>query len=647
MKKIPLLLFAVFLAVVSGRAEDIAVAPFLPAQEKTAPQNAPITVQYPQEKMTVARGAKSIFIFGQVNLPAPVILDINGTTVPVYDNGAFLTFLPVTPGDFTFVLTATNLETTAQAVRHITVPGTDIEKYYAKASFDQETVFPKNPVEMLPGDTLDLYVRGTPGTQVMATLSGLKNGKNILLKEDGANPGLYRAQFVIDPEQKAKTAKVSYRMKNGPHNTSAKITAPEKVKVLDPKTDLRIAQITSPGVKLRKIPTARENLFPFYRAYGNVQINGQLNNQYRLVLNDQETAWLEMDKLQLLSGANFSPNRLHDMSLTVLPEKTRLVFEGLRQVPISVHEFNNRLELAFYYTENFEENFSTDTTSPVVENITWSQPQKDTILFKIYFKEGVLPWGHAYDFEDGNLVVDLAHTPKLTPTKNKPLAGARILLDAGHSPRRKAPYDGAVGPTGYLEYEATLALAEDLKPLLEKQGATVILTRKGNNRKSLQERYEQALQENAHIFVSLHYNALPETINPLSRKRGYSVYYNYPHSFKLAQSVYRSFTKNVKLPDNGMIANDVLFIPRIPQLPSILVENAYMMIPEQEQMARSKQGRAQLVKALYEGILNFYDVKLPQPVQKKTARNSRRSSQKPTKKTYLRPAPKTVLKAGK
>ena len=597
--------------------------------------------------MTVARGAKSIFIFGQVNLPAPVILDINGTTVPVYDNGAFLTFLPVTPGDFTFVLTATNLETTAQAVRHITVPGTDIEKYYAKASFDQETVFPKNPVEMLPGDTLDLYVRGTPGTQVMATLSGLKNGKNILLKEDGANPGLYRAQFVIDPEQKAKTAKVSYRMKNGPHNTSAKITAPEKVKVLDPKTDLRIAQITSPGVKLRKIPTARENLFPFYRAYGNVQINGQLNNQYRLVLNDQETAWLEMDKLQLLSGANFSPNRLHDMSLTVLPEKTRLVFEGLRQVPISVHEFNNRLELAFYYTENFEENFSTDTTSPVVENITWSQPQKDTILFKIYFKEGVLPWGHAYDFEDGNLVVDLAHTPKLTPTKNKPLAGARILLDAGHSPRRKAPYDGAVGPTGYLEYEATLALAEDLKPLLEKQGATVILTRKGNNRKSLQERYEQALQENAHIFVSLHYNALPETINPLSRKRGYSVYYNYPHSFKLAQSVYRSFTKNVKLPDNGMIANDVLFIPRIPQLPSILVENAYMMIPEQEQMARSKQGRAQLVKALYEGILNFYDVKLPQPVQKKTARNSRRSSQKPTKKTYLRPAPKTVLKAGK
>ena len=111
--------------------------------------------------------------------------------------------------------------------------------------------------------------------------------------------------------------------------------------------------------------------------------------------------------------------------------------------------------------------------------------------------------------------------------------------------------------------------------------------------------------------------------------------------------MYQSFTKNVKLPDNGMIANDVLFIPRIPQIPSILVENAYMMIPGQEQMARTKQGRAPLVKALYEGILKFYGVKVPPQPQKKTAKKARRSSQKPAKKTYLRAGPKPVLKAGK
>ena len=627
-------------------AEDLPIAPYLPAQEKTTPKDAPITVQFPHENATVARGAKSIFVFGKLNVPAPVKLTINQTPVPVQDNGAFLTFLPVESGLFTFTLTAETNDRVYQAVRHITVPGTDIGKYTEKASFDPEEIFPQSPVEMLPGDTLDLYARGTPNSQVTATLPGLKNGKDIPLKEDAAAPGMYRAQFIVDPEQKAKTSKVVYRMKEGPNQTTAKITAKEKVKILSAKEIIRSAEVLTPGVKLRKIPTERENLYPFYRAYGRTQITGRLNNQYRIRLSDTETAWLEKEKLHLFPKEKPPLNHLQEMTLTVSPDKTRFVFSGKRQVPISVHEFNNRLEITFYHTDNFEENFTTDTTSPLVENITWTQPEENLVLFKIYFKKDTLPWGHAYDFENGNLVLDLIHKPTLTPTQDKPLTGARILLDAGHSPRRKTPYDGAIGPTGYLEYEATLALAEDLKPLLEAQGATVILTRHGNNRMSLQDRYQLALAEGAHIFISLHYNALPETINPLSRPRGYSVYYNYPHSFKLAESVYRSFTKRVKLPDNGMIANDILFIPRIAQMPSILVENAFLIVPQQEQLARDPQSRQQFVQALYHGILNFYGIK--KTASANVAKKSlKRNAKKPVKKTYMRAAKLPVLRAGK
>lgn len=645
MKKILFTVLTVYFFLLPSASQEISIATYLPAQEKTAPADAPITVQYPYENMKVSRGAKSIFIFGRVNLASPIVLDINGENIPVHDNGAFVAFLPITPGEFTFLLTAANKDTTVRAVRHVTVPGTDINIYTEKAAFDPEEIFPRTPVEMLPGDTLDLYARGTPGAQVTATLSGFKNGKNIALKESSTTPGVYRAQFIIDPEQKPKSAKVTYRMKNGPDKTSAKITAKEKIKILSTQESLRTAEITSPGVKIRKIPTASGNLYPFYRAYGRARITGRLNNQYRLWLNDEESAWLEMDKFNNPDTTPVPNNHIQEMTITVLSDKTRLIFSGVRAVPVSIHEFNNRLELTFYYTETFDENFTADTTSPILEKSTWTQPQPNTVLFKIYFKEGQLPWGHAYDFEDGNFTLDLMHTPQLTPTAKKPLTGARILLDAGHSPRRKVPYDGAIGPTGFLEYEATLALAEELKPLLEEQGATVILTRHGNNRKSLQERYEQALAENAHIFVSLHYNALPETVNPLARPRGYSVYYNYPHSFKLAQAVYQSFTKNVKLPDNGMIANDILFIPRIPQMPSILVENAYLILPEQEEMARTEEGRHSLVQALYEGILNFYGVKLPQKKAAVKKTTAKKRTKKPMKTTYLRPAPPTEMHA--
>ena len=585
--------------------------------------------------MTVARGAKKIFIFGQVNLPGALTLDINGETVPLHDNGAFLAYLPVQNGEFAFVLTAGNGKETVQAVRRITVPGADIKDFSAKAEFDPEEVFPQTPVELLPGDVIGLSVRGTPGAEVTYTLTGLNDAKNMPMKEDVSSPGMYRAKYLIDDTQKAKTAKVIYKMQNGPGETEAKITAPAKIKVLNKKAPFTRAKILSPGVKLRKIPTPRENLYPFYRAYGEVLINGRLNKQYRIALNESESAWLEEEKLKLLSSADYKPGRVTSLRTISTDEKTRLVFVGSRQGPISVHEFNDRLELTFYYVNGFDENFSFDTLSPIVDSITWSQPAPDTLLFKIYFKKGTPLWGHSYNFEDSNLLLDLIHKPALTPTKEQPLKGARILIDAGHSPRRAVPYDGAVGPTGYLEYEANLALANELKPLLEKAGATVIMTRHGNNRMGLQARYELALAKQAHIFVSLHYNALPETINPLSRARGYSVYYNYPHSFQLAQAVYDSYTRNVPLPDNGMIANDVLFIPRIPQMPSILVESAYIILPEQEQMAKTADGRAPLVQALYEGILNFYGVK--SPVKKKpTRRNS-----------FKKPSRKLVLKSGK
>ncbi len=616
MKRTLFLLLFLFSFYVSARGENIPTAPYLPAQNIPPGTQAPITVQFPYEKMTVARGASHIFLFGQINLPGKAELDINGEKIPVYDNGAFLAFLPVKSGEFEFILTASANHETVRAVRRIIVPGADIKDFSAQAEFDEEEVFPQKPVELLPGDVVGLYVRGTPGAEVTFTLSGLQDAKNILMKEDVSSPGMYRAKYLIDEKQKPKTARVTYKMKNGPDDTNAKITAPATIKVLDKEDPFIHAKVLSPGVKLRKIPTPRENLYPFYRAYGEVLLNGRMNGQYRIFLNDDESAWLEETNLKHLFFSDYKPNHISMLTTSSTNEKTRLIFEGNRVTPISVHEFNDRLELTLYYTDGFAENYSFDTTSPVIENIVWSQPAKDTILFKIYFKKEVSLWGHAYDFEENKLLLDLMHPPSITPQDNAPLKGARILLDAGHSPRRTVPYDGTIGPTGYLEYEANLALAEDLKPLLEQAGATVIMTRHGNNHMSLQSRYQLAIQEKAHIFISLHYNALPETINPLARERGYSVYYNYPHSFKLAQSVYDAFTRLVPIADNGMIANDILFIPRIPQMPSILVENAYLILPEQEEMAKTPEGRAPFVQALYEGILNFYGVKKPEKAEK-------------------------------
>jgi len=610
MKRTLFFVFSLFLLNISSFSDELPtlpVAPYLPAQlQEATEQNAPITVQYPYENLTLPRGATQIFIFGQVNLKLPATLDINGQDVPLYKNGAFVAFVPVETGDFTFTLTAKNKDATVQAVRHVKVLGTDIKDFSQEAAFDEDQVFPQHDVELLPGDTINLYVRGTPGASVYAQLSSFKHGKDILLQEDPSQPGTYRGTYVIEEDQKHKTSKVIYKMKEGPNDTKAKVTAPAKITVRDNQTPFTYAEINLPGVKLRKRPTASGNLYPDYRAYGPVRISGQMANQSRIWIDGKQTAWLENNRLTPLKDYEETPNTLSFIRTDTSDERTRFIFTLDRPVPIQIHEYKDRVELTLHYIDEFEQNFSLDDTSPLVSNIQWTQREEKTVAFRILLRKKANLWGYAYRFEENELILDLMHEPTRVKQTGKPLAGARIVLDAGHSPKRTPPYDGAVGPTGYLEYQATYALAQDLKPLLEQAGATVLLTRDGENKMSLQDRYDFAKDQQAHIFISLHYNALAETQDPLAKPRGFTVYYAYPHSFDLAEKVYKAFVKHVPLADNGLLANTVLFIPRMSDYPSILVENAFLILPEQEELAKTQEGRASFVKALYEGIVNFY-----------------------------------------
>lgn len=632
MKRTVFLIFSILFLLTNLSSEPLPVAPYLPGMRGPENANAPITVQYPFEKMKVAAGAKKIFLFGKINLP-DALLDINGERVALQKNGTFITYLPVDNGEFTFLLNAVSGGKTYQATRTVVVPGKALHDFLGETAFDEQETYPKDAIELLPGDVLDLSVRGTPGTQVSFTIPRLKKAKDVPMKEDVSNPGVYRAKYLIDEDESPRTVRVAYKMENGPAGGKARITANGRVRILDKEHPFTTAQITNPGVKVRKIPTRRENLFPYYRAYGEVLLNGLSNGLYRIQLNEREAAWLSKNNLKITRNKNYQANVLSSLRATVEDPKSALTFEGSKQVPVSVQEFNDRMELIFYYTDKFEENFSIDTTSPIIDSITWSNTAPDTILFKINFKKDAALWGHSYRYDKNAFILDLMHKPVLTPTDKLPLKGARILLDAGHSPKRTPPYDGAVGPTGSLEYEVNLALAEDVKPRLEALGAEVIMTRQGGNRMSLNDRYRHAVKNKAHIFVSIHYNALPETVNPFSRPRGYVIYYTYPHSFKLAESVYESFNRNVKqLPDNGMIANDILFIPRIPEMPTILIENAFLILPEQEQMAISKEGRKPFADAIFEGILNFYGVQKPKPAAAKKPAKKRTAARRRTKK---------------
>lgn len=78
-----------------------------------------------------------------------------------------------------------------------------------------------------------------------------------------------------------------------------------------------------------------------------------------------------------------------------------------------------------------------------------------------------------------------------------------IVLDPGHG----GVETGAVGPSGLEEKDVTLDIARRLKPLLERHGVTVVLTRDEDRVMPLDDRTAIANQNRAELFVSLHVNA--------------------------------------------------------------------------------------------------------------------------------------------
>ena len=78
-----------------------------------------------------------------------------------------------------------------------------------------------------------------------------------------------------------------------------------------------------------------------------------------------------------------------------------------------------------------------------------------------------------------------------------------VVVDPGHG----GSESGAVGPSGVLEKDLTLALGRELKPRLEALGVRVVLTRTEDETLPLDTRTALANQNKADLFISLHLNS--------------------------------------------------------------------------------------------------------------------------------------------
>ena len=239
--------------------------------------------------------------------------------------------------------------------------------------------------------------------------------------------------------------------------------------------------------------------------------------------------------------------------------------------------------------------------------------------------------------------------PPATPEERRKVERLVIVaIDAGHG----GEDPGAIGPTGLREKDVVLAVSLALRDRLNAvPGMRVMLTRDGDYFVPLAERVRKARRVQADLFVSIHADAfvrreargasvfvlsergatssaarwMAERENAADRVGGVNLAGPVAVRDRQLLATMADMSTAAQIRDSLSLGAEVLqrigrvgrlhkrqveqagfAVLRAPDIPSILVETAFISNPEEEQRLRDPAFRQQLVEAIADGIQRYF-----------------------------------------
>jgi len=286
--------------------------------------------------------------------------------------------------------------------------------------------------------------------------------------------------------------------------------------------------------------------------------------------------------------------RTTTMRLVPNAEGTDLVIPVGERAPYFVEETDRSIVLTLYGVRANTDLINYPSADSLVRTVEWEQLSAERARVTVNLRNA--PYGYLVLWERSSLVLKLRARPRIDP--GAPLRGLTIAVDPGHPPI------GATGPTGLWEPQATLAIGQRLKTILEARGARVVMTRTTMDPVALGDRPIIARRANANAFVSIHLNALPDGVNPFVAP-GTGTYFFRSQSEPLARAVQRGMVSQMGLQDLG-VNYDNLAVVRSTWYPAVLCEGAFLMIPEQEFALRTPEFQERYARGIADGLESYF-----------------------------------------
>ena len=258
---------------------------------------------------------------------------------------------------------------------------------------------------------------------------------------------------------------------------------------------------------------------------------------------------------------------------------------------------------------------------------------------------------------DGNKVTAVSNTnSRVAPGQSNSVSSDTVIvaIDAGHGGQDP----GAMGPKGLKEKNVTIAIARQLKAMLNDDPMfKAVLTRDGDYFISVMGRSEVARKQNANLLVSIHADAAPNrsargaSVWVLSNRRansemanwleqhekqsellggagdllansqadpylsqavldlqfGHSQRVGYDVATKVIQQLQQVGSLHKRRPEHASLG-----VLRSPDIPSLLVETGFISNPSEERLLGSSAYQEKIARSIYRGLRNYF---LTHPLQ--------------------------------
>lgn len=301
---------------------------------------------------------------------------------------------------------------------------------------------------------------------------------------------------------------------------------------------------------------------------------GEIAGFYKIELSNNNFAYLAKNDASLTNLRSINLKNILDY--TYFEDDSKRVFKLKldNKTPYTLIE-NNGLDLTVYNINDLPNN-----------------------EYKFHINSEKNLFGYTSKFnKDNELIIEVFKIP--TTNKSKPLSNIKITIDAGHGGNEY----GAIGCLGTKEKDINLTIAKNLKNRLIKSGANVIMTRENDKYISLPDRVKISNEANSQIFISIHNNALPDSLAN-QKRTGTEVYYFYPQSKQLAEAILDGITSKANTKNNG-IKQQSFAVIRNTQSPSILIELTYIINPEDNSKLTNKNFQNSLADGIVKGLEKY------------------------------------------